>query len=391
MPTAGSLILCVDDEPAVLEGLKLTLRKYFDVATATSGLEGLAVLKQKGGAAVVISDMRMPGMDGATFLAKVRTFWPDSTRVALTGASGRDDAAAAINEGQIFRFMTKPCVPDKLIAAVEAAVRHHQIVTTEKALLQQTVLGCIRALVDVLAIVNPVAFGRGSRIRRLALDLAAAAGLPPSWELEAAALLSQLGYVSLPIELVEKAASGGALNADEKLLLGEVPKLTHNLIARIPRLENVGTILSQAMRAASGKEPPDAHFTANALVLMNVLGYDALTSKGERAEAAIATLRARGGAKSAPLLAHLAALQGMPDSERQLREIRLCEVLPGMIILDDVRTDVGTLLVSRGYEVSPSFVDRVRNYSPKLLEKRVRIERAGPMTTDRDSSHQQRD
>ena len=62
-----------------------------------------------------------------------------------------------------------------------------------------------------------------------------------------------------------------------------------------------------------------------------------------------------------------------------------------MIILDDVRTDVGTLLVSRGYEVSPSFVDRVRNYSPQLLEKRVRIERAGPMTTDRDPSRQERD
>jgi CheY-like chemotaxis protein len=391
MPIIGPLVLCVDDEPAVLEGLKLTLRKYFDVAIATSGLEGLAVLKQKGGAAVVISDMRMPGMDGATFLAKVRTLWPDSTRLALTGAPGRDDAAAAINEGQIFRFMTKPCVPDKLIAAVEAAVRHHQKVTTEKALLQQTVLGCIRALVDVLAIVNPVAFGRGSRIRRLALDLAAATGLPPSWELEAAALLSQLGYVSLPIDLVEKAVSGAALNADEKLLLGEVPKLTHNLIARIPRLENVGTILSQAVRATSGKEPPDPHCSANALVLMNVLEYDALTSKGERAETAIATLRARGGAKCAPLLVHLAALQGMPDSGRQLREIRLREVLPGMIILDDVHTDLGTLLVSRGYEVSPSFVDRVRNFSPKLLEKRVRIERAGPMTTGRDSSRQERD
>jgi CheY-like chemotaxis protein len=378
MPIIGPLVLCVDDEPAVLEGLKLTLRKYFDVATAASGLEGLAVLKQKGGAAVVISDMRMPGMDGASFLAKVRTLWPDSTRLALTGAPGRDDAAAAINEGQIFRFMTKPCVPDKLIAAVEAAVRHHQIVTTEKALLQQTVLGCIRALVDVLAIVNPVAFGRGSRIRRLALDLAAAAGLPPSWELEAAALLSQLGYVSLPVELVEKAVGGTPLSADEKRLLGEAPKLTHDLLSRIPRLENVGTILSQAMRDTSGKEPPDPHLTANALVLMNVLEYDALTSRGEKAETAIATLRARGGAKSAPLLVHLAALQGTPDSGRQLREIRLCDVLPGMTILDDVRTDVGTLLVSRGYDVSPSFVDRVRNYGPRLLEKRVRIQCAGP-------------
>ena len=80
----------------------------------------------------------------------------------------------------------------------------------------------------------------------------------------------------------------------------------------------------------------------------------------------------------------------MPDSGRQVREIRLCEVLPGMIILDDVRTDRGLLLVSRGYEVSPSFVDRVRNYGSGLLEKRVRIERAGPMTTGRDSSRQER-
>src|SRR6202790_1114763 len=300
MPTTRPLILCVDGEPAVLEGLKLTLRKRFDVATATSGIEGLAVLEQKGGAAVVISDMRMPGMDGAAFLTKVRTLWPDATRIALTGAPGRDDAAAAINEGKIFRFMTKPCAPDKLIATVEAAVRHHQLVTAEKVLLQQTVLGCIRALVDVLAIVNPIAFGRGSRIRRLALDLAAAAGLPPSWELEAAGLLSQLGYVSLPIELVEKAVRGAALNADETLLLGEVPKLTHKLIARIPRLENVGTILSQAMRANSGKEPPDPHFTAIALVLMNVVEYDALTSKGERAGAAIAPLRTPGGGKRCP-------------------------------------------------------------------------------------------
>src|ERR1700737_4759461 len=261
MPTTGPFILCVDDEPAVLEGLKLTLRRRFDVATATSGVEGLAVLEQNGGAAVVISDMRMPGMDGAAFLTKVRTLWPDSTRLALTGTPGRDAAAAAINEGQIFRFLTKPCAPDKLIAAVEAAVRQHQMVTAEKVLLQQTVLGSIRALVDVLAIVNPIAFGRGSRIKRLALDLAAAAGLPSSWELEAAALLSQLGYVSLPIELGEKAISGAALNADETLLLGEVPKLTQKLIARIPRLENVGTILSQAMRAISGKEQQDQHIT----------------------------------------------------------------------------------------------------------------------------------
>jgi CheY-like chemotaxis protein len=388
--TTRPSILCVDDEPRVLEGLKSTLHKGFDVATAAGGVEGLEVLRQRAGVAVVISDMRMPGMDGAAFLTKVRTLFPDSTRILLTGEPSRDAAIAAVNEGQIFRFLTKPCAPAKLIAAVEAAVRQHQLVTAEKMLLQQTVLGSIGALIDILGIVNPIAFGRGSRIKRLALDLAAAAGLAPSWELEAAALLSQLGYVSLPVELVEKAVNGEALSADEAQLLGDAPKLTQSLLARIPRLENVAAILAHAGRAKAGQEPPAPAIAELALILMNVLEFDALTSRGESAETAIATLRARGGAKSAPLLAQLAALQGMVDSGPQLREIRLREVLPGMIIMDDLRTDLGTLLVSRGYEVSQSFVLRMRNLSPRLLEERVRVRRSALEGENRDSTDKER-
>ncbi len=373
MPPTTPSILCVDDEPRVLDGLKLTLRRGFDVSTATSGAEGLAMLKQMAGAAVVVSDMRMPGMDGAAFLTKVKELWPDSTRLLLTGETGRDAAVAAVNEGQIFRFLTKPCAPEKLIAAVEAAARQHQLVTAEKVLLQQTVLGSIRALVDVLAIVNPIAFGRGGRIKRLATELAAASGLAPSWELEAAALLSQIGYVSLPIELVEKAVSGEPLNTDEKLLLSEVPKVTQRLLARIPRLENVAAILAYATQPQIGKIPALAEVAANAGVLINVLEFDALTSRGESAQTALATLRSRRGAQNAPLLAHLAALQNTVDSGAQLREIRLSDVVPGMILIDDLRTDLGTLLVSSGYEVSQSFVDRMRNFGHRLLEERVRV------------------
>jgi HD domain-containing protein len=240
-------------------------------------------------------------------------------------------------------------------------------------LLKQTVLGSIHALVDVLAIVNPVAFGRGGRIKRLATELAAASGLAPNWELEAAALLSQVGYVSLPIELVDKAVRGEPLNAAEELLLSEVPRVTQCLLARIPRLENVAAIVAYAARPQIAKIPASADVAANAAVLMNVLEFDALTSRGESAQTAIATLRARWGANSAPLLAHLGALHNTADSGTQLREIRVCDVVPGMILMDDLRTELGTLLVSSGYEVSQSFVDRMRNYAPGLLAERVRV------------------
>lgn len=377
---ATASVLCVDDEPRVLDGLKLTLRHAFTVTTARSGAEGLARLKEMDGVTVVISDMRMPAMDGAAFLAQVRKYWPDSTRLLLTGETGRDAAVAAVNEGQIFRFLTKPCSPDKLLAAVDAAVRQYQLVTAEKMLLQQTVLGSIRALVDVLGIVNPIAFGRGSRIKRLAMQLAEQAGLPSSWELEAAALLSQIGYVSLPIELVEKAVNGESLNADEVLLLSETPKVTQGILARIPRLENVAFILAYANGPDAAKAPHDPEVAANASVLMNVLEFDALISRGEAAETAIATLRARFGPKNATMIEHLAALQGTEANGPQLREIRLRDVTPGMILMDDLRTDLGTLLVSRGYEISESFIERMRNFGPGLLEERVRVQviRAAP-------------
>ena len=267
-------------------------------------------------------------------------------------------------------------------------MRQNQLVTAEKVLLQQTVLGSIRALVDVLGIVNPIAFGRGSRIKRLAMQMAEQAGLPARWELEAAALLSQIGYVSLPVELVEKAVTGGALNADEILLLGETPKVTQGILGRIPRLENVAAILAYANRPDASKRPQDPEVAANATVLLNVLEFDSLTSRGEGAETAIATLRARFGPKNEAMLAHLAALQGATAKGPQLREIRLREVSPGMILMDDLRTDLGTLLVSRGYEISQSFIDRMRNFGPGLLEERVRVQvlRTSPPKTDQAAS-----
>jgi CheY-like chemotaxis protein len=372
MPIKLTEVLCVDDEPRVLEGLRLTLRRGFDVTLAASGAQGLAALEQKPGIAVVISDMRMPVMDGAAFLTKVRDRAPDAIRILLTGELGRDAAVAAVNEGQVFRFLTKPCAPEKLLAAMDAALRQRQLITAEKVLLQETVLGCIKALVDILSIVNPAAFGRGSRLKRKAMDLAAAAGMEPSWELEAAALLSQIGYVSLPGDLVEKALGGSVLNAEETQLFSEAPKVAGSLLERIPRLENVAAIVSYATRVRGADEAPPA-IASSVAVLRNVLDLDALLSHGESIETAIATLRARAGSKHAELVNILASQQGMTGLVPLLKELLLRDVVPGMILLDDLRNESGTLLVSHGYEISQSFIDRMRNFGPALLTAQVRV------------------
>src|SRR5579862_1017406 len=113
-------VLCVDDEARVVEGLVLHLRKDYEVHTALNGGEALKKLKEIGGAAVVVSDMRMPNMDGATLLHHVMSFFPDTTRILLTGESGRDAAMNAVNKAHIFRFLAKPCPPEELRSAIEA-------------------------------------------------------------------------------------------------------------------------------------------------------------------------------------------------------------------------------------------------------------------------------
>ena len=153
--TGRPKVLCVDDEPQVLEGLALHLRRSYDVVTATSGAAALDVLGKDGVTAVIISDMRMPAMDGAAFLSRARQLVPDATRILLTGQSSLAAAIGAVNDGHIFRFLTKPCAPPALMAAVGDGAEQHRLVRAEKVLLEQTLHGSIKAMTDILALANP--------------------------------------------------------------------------------------------------------------------------------------------------------------------------------------------------------------------------------------------
>jgi len=274
-------ILCVDDEARVVEGLALHLRKDYRVHTALSGDEGLQKLKEMPGIAVVISDMRMPNMDGATFLKRVMRAYPDTTRMLLTGEPGRDAAVNAVNEGQIFRFLTKPCGPEQLKTAIEAAVIHHRLVIAERQLMQETLIGCIQALTDVLAMTNPVAFGRASRVKRTVVKLCESMSMAGFWQLEAATMLSQLGYISLPPELADKLYYGERLTPEEQTLAEGVPQVSKNLIGHIPRLEPVLQILNALTATPEQlRSLGDGTIGTAARILMMVLDYDSLIAQG---------------------------------------------------------------------------------------------------------------
>jgi len=364
-------VLCVDDEPRIVDGLALHLRRDYQVLTANGAQGALQVLKDHGAPAVVVSDMRMPGMDGAMLLKHIKHLYPETTRILLTGDPGRDVAIAAVNEGQIFRYLTKPCAPDQLRTAIEAGVVHHRLLVAEKVLLQETLIGCIRALIDILAITNPVAFGRATRVKRLAADLAAAIGTKGFWQLEAAAMLSQIGYISLPAELVEKLYYGKRLTPDERVLADGAPQVAQKLLGRIPRLEPVMEILDASQRVKG--DLPEGLIKLGAGILRLVLEYDAQIAQGRPIHEAIGATRAQALRHDGKLVERLELLVGASVSAQQLSEVPVGDVIPGMVFVDDLRTHVGTLLVPKGFEVTETFLERMRNFGPGILQERVRV------------------
>lgn len=368
-------VLCVDDEPRVVKGLALHLHNRFHVLTASNGQEALEVLKTTGKITVVISDMRMPVMDGAALLSAVRKQYPDITRVMLTGEPGRDAVVSAVNKGQIFRFLTKPCAPEELIACVEAAVDQYRLLTAERVLLQETLVGCIHALVDVLALTNPVAFGRTSRLRRQVMEFADYLGCGQGyWQLEAAAMLSQIGYLSLPAELVDKVYYGETLTADEQVLISGVPEVASKLLDHIPRLEPVVQILyalnyttEQIIRLGNGT------IGLGARILQLAMNFDSLIAQGQSPNIAVQMLERRVEWYGDKLLQQFATHLGTNQGEMQVIEMPLRQVRPGMTILQDIRTEQGTLLVARGFEATEQFLERIKTFGPGLLSGKVQV------------------
>ena len=122
-------ILLVDDEPKVLAAIQRQLRKQFRFETALSGEEALKIIDEKGPFAVVVSDYKMPGMNGIDFLCKVKTVDPDTVRMMLTGSADMSTAIAAVNEGSIFQFHPKPCPAETLGQAIKSGIDKYRETT----------------------------------------------------------------------------------------------------------------------------------------------------------------------------------------------------------------------------------------------------------------------
>ena len=307
-------------------------------------------------------------MTGVQFLKEVRRLSPDSVRVLLTGQGDMNSAIAAVNDGNIFRFLTKPCATEILVQALAACVQQYQLVTSERVLLEQTLRGSIEVLTEILSLANPTAFGRATRVKQMIVKLMDHFEIAERWPIEVAAMLSQVGYVTLPARTQEKVYKAESLTEEEERMLERIPQVLEQLLARIPRLESVREILRHHTRRyndATGRDQKSRDsipWGARALKL--ALDFDILES--EREDHPFDTLRSRNGFYDPTLLEAFAKLYGSSKREILVHELRLRQIEVGMVFGEDVRSSKGLLLIARGQQVTPGLQERVRNFSAEL-------------------------
>ncbi len=358
-------ILFVDDDANILAGIRrqLIVEAGYDIDTAESGDAGLAMIAANGPYAVVVSDMQMPNMNGAVFLSRLQDRSPDTVRILLTGYASIDTAIAAVNEGNIFRFLTKPVEIQVLVKALEAGIQMHRLVTAERVLLQQTLSGSIKVLTDVLALVNPIAFSRASKLRQHIKHMAAKLGIVNSWQFELAAILSQLGCVVIQQDILEKVYTGTRLSEQEQEKFSKHPSIACDLLANIPRMESVAQIIANqqvpyrelmASRERSINDP----VILGAQMLNVALFIEQRISAGLTYEGATAELQKRSADYSPVVAGTLVDLQAV-QSRFLIRNVKTVDLKLGMIMNQDIRSKKGMLLISNGQEITQAVINLI--------------------------------
>ncbi|MCG8604769.1 response regulator [bacterium] len=363
-------VLFVDDDRNLLQGYKRQLHKLFPIETASGGNSALIMLEQNGPFAVIVSDMRMPEMDGAAFLTQARVTSPDSVRMMLTGQADMNDAIAAVNEGQLFRFLTKPCSPEVLAKAINDGIDQYKLVIAEKELLNKTLKGTIKLLVDIVSLLSPHTFSRSLRLRSLAVKIANRLHVKDPWQVDVAALLCQIGTVTVPADILEKRVSGQSLTQAEQDIYLKHLQIGKDLLANIPRLETIALAILYQEKRFDGIGPPVDQIQGRnipllARILKVVLDYDDSLIIGKSHEDALQILRDQECRYDPDVLAALRAEVMDADEGFVIKDIEAKDIKIGMIVAEDIRTKTNLLLVPKRHEVSQTIRICVLNFAEK--------------------------
>ncbi|MET0009504.1 MAG: HD domain-containing phosphohydrolase [Candidatus Thiodiazotropha sp. 6PLUC9] len=374
-------ILMVDDDRNLLDSFRRQFRKRLNLETATSGADGVQAVRDGGPFALVVSDMQMPNMDGVEFLSQVRELSPNTVRIMLTGNANLDVAIGAVNDGNIFRFLNKPVDTETLYETIINGIKQYRLVTNEKVLLNKTLKGAVDLLADVLSMVNPDAFSQSSRIKHHVRSIVRSLSLVDGWHYDLAGMLCQLGFVSLPDDLIRRAMEGADLSQAEIALYNSHPEMGARLLKHIPRLEIVAEMIKHqnddiGKIEIQGKLNSDQKAILGGQILKVAINYDKFLNLGMSEDEAIEQLR-NSPENYDPALVEI-LIQGSKNRKVEILNLSISQLEPDLIVDQPIKTLAGAVLVAKGQPISQAMVFKLkaadeREVMPKTTIRVFRI------------------
>jgi len=380
-------ILFVDDDPNLLASCERNFHRHYAVDTATGGEVALAKLAERGPYAVVVSDRQMPKMDGIQLLSEVRKRAPETVRIMLTGNADLEAAVRVVNEGNIFRFLVKPCPPDTLGVALDDACALYRLGVAEKELLNKTLSGSVKLLTDILSTLDARSFGRTERMRTLLADILQRMPQENAWEIHLAAMLAPIGYLTLPPDTALKARSGQALSKNEEKLVLGLPEVASRLLNNIPRLQGVARIVRFHEKHYDGAGFPAEDVQADAIpagsrLLRIVFDLMQLQAEGMAPRQALNEMQQRRGWYDSKILGIVRSCYGAapsePDTARPNVSVTVADLRVGMVLYSNIVTKDGTLVLSSGHQISQMSLERIQNFEQLFgIKEPIFVEIAG--------------
>lgn len=411
-PPPPARILCVDDEPSILSALKRVFRPHgIMVLTANSGQEGLDLLAQEP-VDLVISDMRMPQMDGAQFLAEVFARWPETKRILLTGYADANATVSAINEGHIWRYIAKPWNDAELVSAVQQALANRRLTNENAALvaltqrqneelrqlnagleskvaertaeLQQALvlleevhdklktgfLNTVKVLSSLFELRGGRMAGHARRVADTARQLAHGLGIADAaaQDILMASLLHDIGKIGLPDHLMEKAYN--TMSATERAQVMNHPLRGEMVLMAVDQLKKAAQLVRHHHECYDGSGYPD-HLAGLAIPLgarilavandFDALQMGTLVSRPLKPTEARAYILENRGKRYDPAVVDLFLTQVADKIPVELQEMpmRPGTLRPGMVLTRDLLHPDGYLLLAKGQATDAIVIEQL--------------------------------
>ena len=341
---------------------------------AVNGMDAYSLIKFQP-PDLVLLDILMPEMDGYEVLENIKAD-EDLNYIPVIMITAVDETESIISclEMGAEDYIVKPFNSSLLKARINGSLEKKRLWDAEKDLLEKTLKGSIEVLVEILSLSNPKAFSRSLRIQKYVRLIVKSMKLKDQWSFEVAALLSQLGSITLPDEILEKSYETDAmeLSKGELKLFKSLPSLSKKILEKIPRLEMIAAMIGEQQRLYGFDNDPDdaskksKNINLGGDILRVTLEYDNLVMNGEPDRKALEIL-GQNSSYCNPNVVEALASQLLNEIKVQAVPLNINELKPGMILDEHVRAkNTKMLLVSRGTVISQVMIERLIMMSKTL-------------------------